>query len=190
MRITIFLFFTAICLVATTGCGTSKKAASGVKGDVEVKLPCSGTEYLSNSEYLRATMPAVSNNMAAAKTMALTLARAELATIVSALVQRVNDTYTRSFTSGEKNDTKVMMEERILMAVKERISGSRLGCEKMMQTPDGQFRYYANVEISCSDLIKGIETKVYEDAKLRLEFDRERFRKIFDEEMSKLQQEP
>jgi hypothetical protein len=173
----------SLVLITVTGCGSAKKAATGVKGDVEINMPCSG--YDSDNDYFRAMMPAVSNNMAAAKTQALILARAELAGQINTLVKRVNETYVNSFTSGEKNETRIKMDDLIRTVITERISGSRLICEKMMQTPDSQYRYYAAVELSKAEILKSIESRLKQEEQLRTAFEYEKFKEIFEKEMGK-----
>jgi hypothetical protein len=176
---------TGLALIMTA-CGGSKKTAAGVRGEVEIVMPCSGVEYQSDKDFFRAMIPAVSNNMGAAKTQALALARAELATQVNALVKSVSETYQNSYTSGEQNDTKIKMDAITRIVVSERISGSRLICEKMLQMPDKQYRCYVAVELSIADLRESMEAKIKQDEKLRNDFEQEKFREIFNEEMDKL----
>ena len=77
------------------GCASKKNATGNVsnKGDVEITVPCTGTEFQSDKNTFRATGEGCSNSMTIAKDKALQSARARLATSSEATVERVIDNY-------------------------------------------------------------------------------------------------
>ncbi|WP_255498789.1 hypothetical protein [Dysgonomonas sp. ZJ709] len=181
------LCITTVLLMAYS-CGGSKSAV-GVNGDIELILPCTGPEYNSDKEHFRSTMYSISTDMGTAKSKALNSARAELATSMNALVERTNDTYTSSYQSGEEEDVKIRINDLSRTIVKERLTNSRIICEKMMKTQDSKYRCYITVEVSSEDILNGMKNKLMNDEKLRTDFEYEKYKKIFDEEMGKLNNE-
>lgn len=165
-------------------CGGSKSV--GVDGDVELNIPCSGPEYNTNKEYVRANMPGLSTDMGTAKSKALIAARAELATSVNALMERVTDNYNSSYQAGEQEEAKIRTTDMVRSVVKENLRDSRIICEKMMKTKDGKYRCYVAVEVAKESILTGISDQLMKDEKLRMDFEYEKFKKVFEEEISKL----
>lgn len=178
------LLFLITLSVLVYSCGSSK--STGVSGDVELNLPCQGLEYNTNKDFFRANMPALSTDMGTAKSKALIAARAEVATSVNALVERVTDNYNSSYQSGEQEEAKIRTTDMIRSVVKENLRDSRIICEKIMKTKDGKYRCYVAVEVSKNDILNEINSQLRNDEKLRMDFEYEKFKKIFEEEMNKL----
>lgn len=168
-------------------CGSSQKnTQSGIKGDKEIILPCTGPEYRTDDNNIRSTMYSISTDMGMAKTKALASARAELATSINAIIERTNDDYSSSYQSGEQEEARRKMNDMARTIVKETISDSRIICEKMMQTEDGKYRCYVTVQTPKDNILGNMKNKLMKDEKLRLDFEYEKYKKIFDEEMKKL----
>lgn len=179
-----YLLSLAIAIPMLFGCGSSK--STGIDGEQEINMPCSGPEYQTNNEYFRATMFSLSTDMGTAKSKALTSARAELATSMNAIVERTNDSYTSSYQSGEQEEAKIKMNDMAKIVVREKITDSRITCEKMMKTKDGKYRCYITVETSKESVLNSMKNQLMNDEKLRIDFEYEKYRKTFEEEMNKL----
>jgi len=177
-----------LCIAAASimlySCGSSK--STGVDGDVELNIPCQGPEYNTNKEYVRANMPALSTDMGTAKSKALMAARGELATSVNTLMERVAENYNSSYQSGEQEEAKIRTTDMVRTVVRENLKDSRIICEKMMKTKDGKYRCYVAVEVSKEDILSGVNSQLMKDEKLRMDFEYEKFKKVFEEEMSKM----
>ena len=52
-----------------------------------------------------------------------------------------------------------------------------------MKTPDGKYKVYVAMEMSKQALLEDVVNGIKNDDKLRTDFEYERFKKIFDEEM-------
>ena len=56
--------------------------------------------------------------------------------------------------------------------------------EKMFRQDDGLYRYYVCLQMPKKVILDAVEDAIANDAKLNLEFDREQFRKVFQEMMA------
>lgn len=177
------LFAVVIALFAVS-CA-SKKAA--YQGDVEVAIPCSGTEFQSNNKVFRAQGMGYSNDMQTAKNKALMNARAELATSISSTIKRVVDNYSSSYQLGQNEEAKSKFQDLARLVVNQELQGSIVICDKMMKTPEGQFRSYVAIELGGPEVANKIGNAVKDDEKLRIDYEYEKFKKVFEEEMNKIE---
>ena len=53
----------------------------------------------------------------------------------------------------------------------------------MMKSPEGQYKAYVAIELGGIDVVKAMNNKISNDEKLRVDFEYEKFKKVFDEEM-------
>lgn len=162
-------------------------AAKPPKGSV---MPCTGPEYSENSEYFRATAPGTpSSDERMARTSAIAAARSELAASMNTLLTRTTDMYQNSYQTEEMSDTKTKIEDMTRLVVAERLSGSRVICdfrEVPTKKNNNKYKFYITVELAKYDLLKGIADKMKQQEILRTDADYENFKKIYEEEMSKL----
>lgn len=175
------------------GCASKKNATkasssnvSSNKGDVEITIPCTGMEYQSDKNTFRATGEGFSNSMTIAKDKALQTARARLATSIEATIERVVDNYASSYESGMSEEAKSKYQEISRTIVKRKLQGTIPICEKMMKTPEGAYRSYVAIELGGPEVLREINNSISSDEKLRIDYEYEKFKKTFEEEMSKL----
>ena len=160
-----------------------KKKKRKQKGDVEIVVPCTGPEFMTNNQYIRATGMALSNDMSVAKKKCMAAARSEIALAIEAKVKTVTDQYVSSYQMGEEDETKQRFEEMTRQAAKQTLSGLRIICDKMMKTPEGKYRAYVTLELAGKDLLNTITDDIMKDDKLRVDFEYEKFKEVFEEEM-------
>ncbi len=175
----IMIAFLGIIMVS---CGSSKPA---VAQDVEVNVPCSGPEYQSNSEYFRASAMGLSTDMSIAKKKAMSSANAEIAGAIQTKVQNMTEDYFNSYQKDEKDETKRRFEGMTRSVVDQTLKGLRIICEKTMKSPEGNYKVYVTVELAGEELVDALTNKIKADEKLRTDFEYEKFKKVFEEEMKK-----
>lgn len=175
-------FFSATLL---TSCGGTKSVAQSVPQDVAIDVPCSGPEFQTSKEYFRASTMALSTDMSIAKKKAMSDARAQLAAAINAKVKTVTDDYVSSYQQGEADESKRRFQELSRTTVEQELSGVRLICEKTMKTPEGKYKVYVAVELAGKEIMDAMANRVKADDKLRIDFEYEKFKKVFEEEMSK-----
>jgi hypothetical protein len=61
--------------------------------------------------------------------------------------------------------------------------------EKLFQEADGSYSYWIALEASKKEVFEKIDAKISNDAKLKLDYDKQKFQQIFDAEIKKLAEE-
>ena len=159
-----------LTIVVMTSCGSSKPVTQtvqqpAVQQDVEINVPCS--------------------DMSIAKKKAMTEARAEIATAINAKVKSVTDSYVSSYQQDENDESKSRYQSLTRTVVEQELSGTRVICEKTMKTPDGKYKVYVSLELAGEEIMNAMANRIKNDDKLRIDFEYEKFKKVFEEEMSK-----
>ena len=165
-----------LTIAVMTSCGSSKPVAQpvqqpAVQQDVEINVPCSGPEFQTNKEYFRAS--------------AMGLSTDEIATAIGAKVKSVTDSYVSSYQQGENDESKSRYQSLTRTVVEQELSGTRVICEKTMKTPDGKYKVYVSLELAGQEIMDAMANRIKNDEKLRIDFEYEKFKKVFEEEMSK-----
>ena len=62
-------------------------------------------------------------------------------------------------------------------------------CEKTTKTSDGKYKTYIAIELAGDELMTALNERLSKDAKLKIDYDYEQFKKTFEEEMDKLEKE-
>lgn len=151
--------------------------------DIEVIVPCSGPEYMPDAEHFRASAMGLSNSQEIASQKAMTAARAKLAAAIQTTVKTVTDNYASSYEVGQQEEAKGRFQTLTREVVNQTLNGVKVICQKMMKSPDGQYKAYVAIELGGIDVVKAMNNKISNDDKLRVDFEYEKFKKVFDEEM-------
>lgn len=177
-------FLVVLFAMVMASCGGSKPAVAQNQ-DVEITVPCSGPEFMTNKEYFRANAMGLSTDMTIAKKKAMSSVRTEIAAAVNATVKAVTDDYASSYQQGENDESKRRFQELSRLVVQQELSGVRVICEKTMKSPDGKYKVYVAAELAGQEIMDGMAARMKNDEKLRIDFEYEKFKKVFEEEMSK-----
>lgn len=181
MKKVLFISMFSAFMLIIASCGGSK----AVQGDVRIEVPCSGPEYRTNNEYFRASAVGLSSDMNIARQKAMTEARTVLAQAIEVKVSAVTDNYSSSYQMGEDEEARSRFQQLSRQAVQQQLSGIRVLCEETMKSPEGKYKVYVAIELSGEDIMKAAANRISEDEKLRTDFEYEKFKKVFEEEMSK-----
>lgn len=185
------LLIPAIAVLALAGC-KSKKAATPVQKDtgaVEISVPFSSKDYRSDENTFRAKQVGKSPDIATAKKIAFQNARAEMAANINATVKRVTDQYTNQRTVGNTQEFENKFEELAREVVNMEMSNVKEIGEKIFKEPDGGYSYWIAIEADKKSVFDKIDSKISNDAKLKLDYDKQKFQQIFDAEMKKMAEE-
>ena len=172
----------ALMVLVMASCGSNKKVASA-------NFPC--PECKASTEvfrYLGQHVAAGDRQMQQARSMAANAARTQLAAQVSATVKSVVDNYTSEYITGENSEFNQRVQDISRTVVNQLLVGTPVVCEGTMpgSTP-GNTICFACVELTGKSVLDGIASKIGNDEKLRTDFEYEKFKKVLEEEMSKLQ---
>ncbi|HYG04693.1 MAG TPA: hypothetical protein VD927_19735 [Chryseosolibacter sp.] len=176
--------FIAVLTVVIIGCKSNKEVAP--KGETEVIIPCSGTEYFTTNNAFRANSSGESQDQNTAKKKALTNARNELAQAIQTTVKTVTDNYVNSREFNNKEEIEERFESLNREVVNQTLSGIRTICEKNMLTQQGTYKSYIAIELSADELVSKYNERLSQDERLKIDYDYEKFKQTFEAEMEKM----
>jgi hypothetical protein len=182
-----------VVLAVALGCRSTKPvdsvqstALTGLPlGEVEVEIPCSGPEFYADELVFRANSVGVSNDLAVSKRKAMSNARADLAAAIEVTVGTVTDSYVKSMGTTNNEALSQRFESLTREVVTQRLSGLRTLCERYFVTEAGRYKTYVAIELSAQQLAESYKQRIQADSSLHSDFDYERFKAVFDEEMAR-----
>jgi hypothetical protein len=185
------MFFAAVVagVMLMSSCGGKKKATATTNTmGREVVIPCNDMDFHSDKTHFRGTGIAEGVNMASVRRRANLDANAALAASINRTIKSVTDRYTQDITAGNANEFAEKFEDMTRSVVNQSLNNVATVCSKVFEN-DGKFSAYVAVEVGKDEFMKEISTRVSNDARLRLDYDKMKFEKIFNEEMEKLENE-
>ncbi len=180
-----YLILAGAAIFAFTACKSKKKTIEAPKGEVEIVLPCS--QYKSDKKYFRSYSFGESMDANVAKKKALSNAKAELAGQISTVMKVVGDNYVKS---SEYNNTEELLErfeENARTVINQKLNGVKPVCDRLTQVNgSNKYKYYIAVELSGDELVDNYYKTLSNDQSLKIDYNFEKFKKTFDEEMKKM----
>ena len=187
-----YSYLTAVLLIAAVSfsqCKSKKDVVQAPPGETRVEVLCSGPEYFSDNEYFRANSVAESQNQANSKRMALSNARAELAAQIEVTVKSVIDNYVQDITVGNRTEFTQRYEGLSREVINQRLTGTRVICEELVRTSEGLYKTYIAIELSGEDILNGMNQRISNDERLRLDYNYEKFKDTFNQEMEQMRED-
>ena len=148
--------------VFTTGCKKNKEVAKP-KGEVEIVEFCTGSEYNSDSKHFRSTATGESQDR-----------------------EIVTDNYVSSTEFNNREEATESFIELARTVVDQELRGAIVICEKLTQRENGIYVAYVALELSGEKFASKYNEKISEDERIMAEYNYERFKETFQEEMNKL----
>lgn len=189
MKTTNLLLIPAIALLTVVGCKSKKKTVQKETGAIEITVPFSGKEFRSDENYFRAKQIGKSPDLATAKKIAFQNAKSEMASNINSTVKKVTDQYTNQRTVGNTQEFENKFEELAREVVNLEMSNVKEIGEKIFKEQDGSYSYWIAIESGKKEVFEKLDAKISNDAKLKLDYDKQKFQNIFDAEMKKLANE-
>ncbi len=183
----ITLLFTSILLI--TSCKSKKKVTEKnikKRGEVLVENYCSGDEYFSTKKVFRSNAIGESSDQMTAKKKARSNAQAELAKTISSTMKIVGDNFVKSSEFNNKEEVTEVFNEMARTVVNQELTGAIKICEKFTMTPQGNYKCYVALELSGEKIVSKYNKRLSENEKLRADYNYEKFKEVFEEEMEKL----
>jgi hypothetical protein len=178
----LLLVLTAICAgLISLSCGSTKKVSvTKLNGEVEVTTPCG--DYFTDKDYFRGVGIGQSKDMNTAREKARMNANTELATGISTLTKRVAERYVND--AGQTPaDYAETFESLTREVVQQELSNVRVACNTTTQTPDGMYKCYMALEVTKEEVFAGVDRRAKAQDKIATLYDREKFRKVYNDEM-------
>ncbi len=173
-----------ISLVILSQC-RSNSLISFIETITQRKVLCGGPDFLSDSEYFRANNAGESFSQSSSRSMALSSARAELADQVELIINAVIDNYMLEFSGNGQINNSHNYEGISREVIRQRLPETRIICEHMTRNREGRYITYIAIELPGINIINSFNENVAKDERLRADYNQERFKKIFLEEMKK-----
>jgi hypothetical protein len=191
MKTSHLLLIPAVAVLALAGCKSKKKATPVAKetGAVEITVPFSTKEYRSDENNFRAKQVGKSPDISTAKKIAFQNAKSEMAGNINSVVKRVTDQYTNQRTVGNTQEFENKFEELAREVVNLEMSNVKEIGEKIYKEPDGGYSYWIAIEADKKEVFDKLDARISSDAKLKLDYDKQKFQQIFDSEMKKMADE-
>ncbi len=188
-------FLSAILIIATiaTGCKSKEKVVTPTpkpepKGEVLINNYCAGEkEFMSTKEFIRASDIGESMDQAVSKKKAMSNVKATLAGLIQTTMKGVTDNYVKSSAANNVEGLETRFEGNTREVINQQLNGVRVICEKQTKTSEGNYKTYICIEVSADELLKGMNNKLSADKDLKIDYDYEKFKKTFDEEMQKME---
>jgi hypothetical protein len=187
MKTTHLLLIPVLAVLTLAGCKSKKQTpVQKETGAVEISVPFSGKEYRSDENAFRAKQVGKSPDIATAKKIAFQNAKAEMAGNINSTIKRVTDQYTNQRTVGNTQEFENKFEELAREVVNMEMSNVKEIGEKIFKEPDGGYSYWIAIEADKKTVFDKLDSRISSDAKLKLDYDKQKFQQIFDSEMKKL----
>lgn len=181
----VWLMILAVPVLILPGCKSSKPATK-VADEQEVVRLCYGPEYQSNKERFRASATGESMDQMMSEKKAVTEARAKMAAQIETMVKTVTDNYGKSGEMNKKEELMKRYETLSREVVNQKLSGTIEICNKQTKTKEGNYKTYITLELGGNDVLAALNSKLSNDEMLKIDYNYEKFKKTFDDEMNKM----
>ena len=182
-----FIAGMAIIVIAFSACGSTKKVAQ-IPNETIVEQYCSGPDYFSNGEYVRANDVGESMDQSVSKKKAYSNARAAMAASLQTLVKTVNENFVESSEYSNKEVVLEKFQSLTYEVVKQELNGVRTLCEKVTKTSNNTYKTYVAIELAGDELASACGSKLSQDEKLKIDFDLEQYKKTFEKQMKQFEE--
>ena len=164
----------------------SSIALTKVDDSREVKLPFSEKEYKTNAEFLRARANGESRDLQGGEMIARHNAEAVLANTIGTAIKGVTEQYFQNTSDNNSNDFSKKFESTTRSITDEAISNIKIVDTKTLKKANGVYDTWMVIEVSKKSILAGTLKAMSNQKAFKLESDQAKFREIFEQEMSKL----
>jgi hypothetical protein len=176
------LYVTLIALFISFNCFSISKLSVKPK---EIDIPCA-KEGRSDANFFRTSGSAKSRDMASAKDKALMVTKQMLSSLISSTIKATTDNYSTSIEAANATSFKQAFESMTREIVNQQIKKIAIVCEKTNKAKDGMYECFLAVEMPKTALIDEFNKAVESDQKLKVDYDKQKFEAILEQEMNKL----
>lgn len=186
-KIILSMLIVALC----ASCASKKSMVSGKKNPgykrVQIEVPCA--EYgFDNAKYFRGTGTATAVNQQAARRAALQNAKTMITEKLGGFVQGLSTDYTRNvYGDAKASNVQGIIESEFATLVERKLSDAVQTCERGFVLQDGLFEYWIAVEVSKQELVDELTSRLSANEELKVEFNRDEFRKFAEDKMARME---
>ena len=188
-KMLVLLMVLAIPAGLFTGCKSSKKATTTQppSGEEEVVRFCYGPS-INRIKNIFVRLPAGRAwTRSTSEKKALSEARAKMAAQIETVVKTVTDNYLKSGEMNNKEELMKRYESLSREVVNQKLSGTIELCNRQTKSKDGTYTTYVALEYGGNDVLSALNNRISKDDMLKIDYNYEKFKKTFEEEMNKMQ---
>ncbi|MGC9331789.1 MAG: hypothetical protein ACP5DZ_07945 [Bacteroidales bacterium] len=172
-----------------TSCKREKDAGKPANEGAELmSIPCQ-SEGRSDSEFFRADASATSQDMNLSREKALTASKQRLAGFIETKIKAVTDRYVNETEFGENSQFEAKFENLTREVVKQTLVDVAVTCEETYKEANNKYTTYLAIEVSKEAMLNGINNNLSQNQKLQVDYDKQKFEKIFNEEMKQMEED-
>ena len=192
---TLLIITTSFGIMLTVNSCKTKKLANTSAGSVNsseeiMTLPFSGSEYQSNSEFIRERASGKSKyDLETASMEAVLMANGKIATDLEVLVKNVSEAITSKLQINEKEEFSKELNNRLVAVTKQYLKGTRTIAEKALKASDGTITYWVVRELSIKPIIDEVANTISKDQKINQKLKKEEITKMANDELEKMENE-
>ena len=183
-KVSCIILFASLILMSS--CKTTKVLTPKDEGEVLLQTYCTGDEFKSTAKALRFSAIGESMDQMTAKKKAMSEARAGLAAAINTFVKGVTDNYVKSGNFNNKEELIKNYEGLNREVINQSLSGTIVICEKMTKTKEGTYKSYVCIELGGNEILQSINNKATSNEMLKVDYNYEKYKKTFEEEMNKI----
>lgn len=174
-------------MASFTSCKKKVAEKQRPEGEQLVNVYCSGPDYFSNKKFFRANAIGESLDQMTSKKKAMSNAKAELASSIQTTIKGTIDNYVNSREVNNVEEVSERFEGLTREVINQELVGTKTICEKMTKTGEGKYKTYLAIELSGDDMVSKMNERLSKDEMLKVDYDYEKFKQTFEEEMNKME---
>lgn len=171
-----------------TSCKKEEETVKANAGATKVTIPCQ-SEGRSDKDFFRADASSGSQDMNLSREKSLSAAKQRLAGLIETKIKSVTDRYVNETEFGENSQFEAKFENLTREVINQKLVDVAVICEETFKEANGKFTTYTAIEVSKDAMLNGIENSLSKNQKLQVDYDKAKFEEIFNEEMSKMEDE-
>jgi len=175
----------SMLVLFSVGCSSKLK-----RTDTKLKSidqPFTQSKYFSDKKNYRATGEGKALDLTVAKRIAETNARQAIASQMEVQVRSVGEQFLQNRSISNKLETTSKYEDITRTVIDQTLTSVKIIDQESFQNKKGEYVHYVAMEMSTSSIADKMVDEISTDEQLKQDFDLERFRKVYEEELEKFQ---
>jgi len=175
--------FLSVLVLFMIGCNSKlKRTDTKLK---KIDQPFTAKKYFSDKKFYRATGEGKALDLTVAKRIAETNARQAIASQMEVKVKSVGEQFLQNRAISNKLETTSKYEDITRTVIDQTLTAVKIVDQESYQNKKGEYVHYVVMEMSTSSVADKMVEEISSDEQLKQDFDLERFRKIYEEELEK-----
>ncbi|MEM7548475.1 MAG: hypothetical protein AAF363_02300 [Bacteroidota bacterium] len=184
MKNIIILSIAMLCLM---GCNRKlKRTDTKLK---RIEQPFTSAKYFSDKKHYRSTGEGRAQDLTVAKRIAETNARQAIASQIEVKVRSVGEQFLQNRSISNKLETTTKYEDVTRTVIDNTLTSLKIINQDSYQNKKGEYVHYVAMEMATSEVADKMVEGISTDEQLKQDFELERFRKIYNEELENFKNE-